>query len=53
MRKWSVATLVAFVILTSPFTIVGAVVVSGVATNGVGFFDAAKIVVDVWIHGDE
>lgn len=53
MRQWTIATLIAFIILTSPFAIIGASIVSGVIFHGPPYMNAVKIVLEVLYWGDE
>jgi hypothetical protein len=53
MRQWTIATLIAFIVLTSPLTIIGASIVGGMISHGPAYMNAVKIVLEVFYWGDE
>jgi hypothetical protein len=50
MRNWTVATLLAFIVLTSPFTLIGMSIVGGVAAHGSVFFENARIIFEHFVE---
>jgi hypothetical protein len=52
MRNWTIATLVAVIILTSPFTLVGMSIIGGVIVYGPGYLEIMQTAVETEFYDD-